>query len=135
MVVIEVRTFISTVLCALALVALSACGVSSRGSVTQNQSQPVETNPTTSPSTDAAGQATDQPKSPSSPTDTTGQVTNRPQGAWVDTFEQLLYKGYHVTPSRYLFIGNGRWEVWVKEYDTGELPYVTVDQNTGDFHG
>ncbi|AEH52094.1 hypothetical protein B4098_1227 [Heyndrickxia coagulans] len=46
-----------------------------------------------------------------------------------------MYKGYHVTPSRYKYIGNGNWEVWVKEVDTGENPYVTVNQKTGDFHG
>jgi len=68
-------------------------------------------------------------------TDKSDQAVNRPNGAWVETFEKELYKGYHVTPSRYKSIGNGNWEVWVKEVDTGENPYVTVNQNTGDFHG
>ncbi len=67
--------------------------------------------------------------------DTADQAIDRPEGAWVDTFEKELYETYHVTPSRYKSIGNGLWEVWVKEYDTGENPYVTVDQNSGDFHG
>ncbi|NGY88637.1 hypothetical protein F6Y05_37230 [Bacillus megaterium] len=46
-----------------------------------------------------------------------------------------MYAGYHVTPSRYKNIGSGYWEVWVKEADTGENGYVTVNQNTGNFHG
>lgn len=62
-------------------------------------------------------------------------ATNRPSGAWVDAFEKKLYEGYHVTPSRYKNIGNGNWEVWVNEVNTGKNPYVTVNQNTGDFHG
>ncbi|MED4181772.1 ABC transporter ATP-binding protein [Priestia megaterium] len=53
----------------------------------------------------------------------------------VDKFEKDLYEGYHVTPSRYKSIGNGYWEVWVKETNTGDNAYVTVNQNTGDFHG
>lgn len=67
----------------------------------------------------------------SSPT----QAVNRPQGAWVKSFEKILYKNYHVTPSRYVYIGKGYWEVWVKETDTGQYPYVTVNQYTGNFHG
>lgn len=63
------------------------------------------------------------------------QAVNQPNGAWVKTFKEELYKNYHVTPSRYKYIGNGNWEVWVKEIDTGVNPYVTVNQNTGDFHG
>ncbi|GGE33317.1 hypothetical protein GCM10011391_09960 [Pullulanibacillus camelliae] len=51
------------------------------------------------------------------------------------TFEDKLYKAYHMTPRRYKYIGNGNWEVWVKENDTGKNPYVTVNENTGDFHG
>ena len=60
---------------------------------------------------------------------------SEPTGEWVETFEKKLYEAYHVTPSRYEYIGNGNWEVWVKETDTGDMPYVTVNQNTGDFHG
>lgn len=73
--------------------------------------------------------------SSNSNTDKTNQAVNRPNGAWVTTFEKELYKGYHVTPSHYKYIGNGNWEVWVKEVNTGEYPYVTVNQKTGDFHG
>lgn len=61
--------------------------------------------------------------------------STQPQGAWVKAFEQKLYAGYHATPNRYQYIGNGLWEVWVKEYNTGNLPYVTVNQYTGNFHG
>lgn len=63
------------------------------------------------------------------------QAVNTPPGAWVKTFEQNLYHGYHVTPSRYVYIGRGYWEVWVKEINTGQYPYVTVNQYTGNFHG
>lgn len=66
---------------------------------------------------------------------TVSQTVNRPQGAWVKTFEKNLYHGYHVTPSRYVYIGRGYWEVWVKETNTGQYPYVTVNQYTGNFHG
>ncbi|WP_193437390.1 hypothetical protein [Sporolactobacillus pectinivorans] len=60
---------------------------------------------------------------------------SKPQGAWVKTFEKDLYRGYHVTPDRYVYIGRGYWEVWVKGINTGEYPYVTVNQYTGNFHG
>lgn len=63
------------------------------------------------------------------------QAVDRPDGAWVDTFEKNLYDGYRATPSRYKYIGDGLWEVWVNEHPTGEQPYVTVNQHTGDFHG
>ncbi|GGL58371.1 hypothetical protein [Sporolactobacillus putidus] len=71
----------------------------------------------------------------SSSAGTANQAENRPQGAWVKTFEQNLYRGYHVTPSRYVYFGNGLWGVWVKEINTGQYPYVTVNQYTGNFHG
>lgn len=61
--------------------------------------------------------------------------SSKPQGSWVQTFEKNLYQNYHVTPSRYVYIGKGYWEVWVKETDTGQYPYVTVNQYTGNFHG
>lgn len=63
------------------------------------------------------------------------QAVNEPKGAWVDTFKKNLFKNYHVIPSRFKSIGNGNWEVWVREVNTGEYGYVTVNQNTGDFHG
>jgi hypothetical protein len=127
----EVKRLISLVLSALLLFSLSACGASKP----QNQSPPGNSPSATSSPTDTTGQGTNQPQGASSPTETTGQDTNQPQGDWVKNFEKQLYNGYHVTPSRYKYIGNGSWEVWVKEYDTGELPYVTVNQNTGNFHG
>ncbi|MGY3744461.1 hypothetical protein [Oenococcus kitaharae] len=64
-----------------------------------------------------------------------GTIVNRPQGAWVVTFERNLYNGYKVTPKYYKYYGNGLWEVWVKEINTQDYPYVTVDQYTGNFHG
>jgi len=67
--------------------------------------------------------------------ETKSDVINHPSGAWVDKFEKGLYEGYHVTPIRYKSIGNGYWEVWVKETNIGDNTYVTVNQNTGDFHG
>ncbi|KRM06375.1 hypothetical protein FC89_GL000512 [Liquorilactobacillus ghanensis DSM 18630] len=64
-----------------------------------------------------------------------GTVTTRPQGAWVITFEHNLYAGYKVTPKCYKYYGNGLWEVWVDEINTGNYPYVTVNQYNGNFHG
>lgn len=58
-----------------------------------------------------------------------------PTGQWVETFKKKLYDNYQVTPSKFKFIGNNRWEVWVNEVDTGDNPYVTVDSSTGNFHG
>lgn len=98
----------------------------------------------TSSSTSDTGQSSQSTQnSTSEETDSTApsqktsanQVANRPQGAWVEKFEKGLYKGYHATPSRYKYVGHGLWEVWVKEYNTGEQPYVTVNQYTGNFHG
>lgn len=69
-------------------------------------------------------------------TTSTTQPIDKPTGPWVKKFEQELYKGYHATPSRYRYIGNGLWEVWVKEYNIGGgYPFVTVNQYTGNFHG
>lgn len=67
----------------------------------------------------------------------TGDSSNNtePTGEWVETFKKKLYDNYQVTPSKFKFIGNNRWEVWVNEIDTGDNPYVTVDSSTGNFHG
>ncbi|NVY96426.1 hypothetical protein HU830_04470 [Lactobacillus sp. DCY120] len=54
---------------------------------------------------------------------------------WKANFEKSLKDNYNVTPSKYVNIGNGYWQVWVKEADTGAYPYITVNQNTGNCHG
>ncbi|URZ86662.1 hypothetical protein [Floricoccus penangensis] len=65
-----------------------------------------------------------------------GTKVDRPNGDWVATFEKNLKDKYGATPKYYVYYGDGYWEVWVNEYDVGENnPYVTVNQNTGDFHG
>lgn len=71
------------------------------------------------------------------PTDEVSNATqnNTPTGEWVETFKNTLYKEYQVTPSEFKFLGNDRWGVWVNEVDTGDNPYVTVNSETGDFHG
>jgi len=144
---------IITIMSAVLLFSLSACsGNSSGGSPSEKQTQTNKTSESTnsnaksnksttsSKNGDTGNDNTQQSNNGSASedtrsTDTDNQVKNRPTGAWVDTFEKELYDAYHVTPIRYENIGNGNWEVWVKETDTGDNPYVTVNENTGDFHG
>lgn len=57
------------------------------------------------------------------------------QKDWKEKFEKQLKEKYNVTPCQYKSIGNGYWNVWVKEIDTGNDPYVTVNQKNGEFHG
>lgn len=104
---------------------------SSGQSEEQSSSVPVQSSDSAENHT-SSGDA-DAVTSSSAATDT--QAVSHPKGAWVKTFEEDLYKDYHATPTRYKYIGNGNWEVWVKEYDTGQNPYVTVNQYTGKFHG
>lgn len=54
---------------------------------------------------------------------------------WQIEFEQSLYDNYGVTVSEYEDIGDGYYGVYVNEHDTGDLYYVTVDSNTGDYSG
>jgi hypothetical protein len=54
---------------------------------------------------------------------------------WQWDFERNLYEGYGVTVREYEDIGDGYYGVHVNEHDTGDLYYVTVDSETGDFHG
>jgi len=137
---LKLKILTVAILSAVLLISLSACGNSFGGSSAQNQSPSIPTKKFhyTSES-DQSSTGTNQNSSTSikniRSTNKDNQAVNRPTGAWVDTFEKELYKGYRVTPSRYKNIGNGNWEVWVKEADTGNNPYVTVNQNTGDFHG
>jgi hypothetical protein len=63
------------------------------------------------------------------------QVLSQPQGSWVKTFEDSLYNQYGQVPYKYVSIGNGDWEVWVQNYKNSEEPYVTVNENTGHYHG
>ncbi len=54
---------------------------------------------------------------------------------WQLEFEQNLYDNYDVTVREYEDIGDGYYGVYVNEHDTGDQYYVTVDSETGDFHG
>ncbi|GGE51642.1 hypothetical protein GCM10011391_33040 [Pullulanibacillus camelliae] len=129
----HLKIFMGTILFSILLVNLSACSHSAdKDTATKEQPQSDATTQTHHSASNRKGTANNS-TSPSN--DAKSQVINRPQGAWVGTFEKKLYKGYHVTPSRYKNIGNGQWEVWVKEINTGQNPYVTVNQKTGDFHG
>ncbi|MET1248425.1 hypothetical protein ABWW58_06530 [Sporolactobacillus sp. STCC-11] len=113
---------------------------SSTSSVTESVSPSAASSSRTATKTQSNESSTSHSAASESTNTTSGQTSaiqpaSKPTGAWVKKFEQDLYKGYHVTPSRYKYIGNGLWEVWVKEYNTGQNPYVTVDQYTGNFHG
>ncbi|MDQ6597723.1 hypothetical protein [Bacillus salipaludis] len=124
------KKFILGFLLAVSFVGISACSISSGGDNSNNYN--TQSSTTDDPTENKEGTSN---KGTSSSTNKSDKAVNRPTGAWVDSFEKELYDGYHVTPSRYKNIGNGYWEVWVKEVDTGDNPYVTVNQNTGDFHG
>lgn len=54
---------------------------------------------------------------------------------WKINFEKELKESYKVTVKRYEDFGDGLYGVYVNEIETGELPYVTVDSKTGNFHG
>lgn len=57
---------------------------------------------------------------------------------WQWEFERNLYEGYGVTVREYVDISDeyeGYYGVYVNEHDTGDQYYVTVDSETGDFHG
>ncbi|MCO7127498.1 hypothetical protein NIE88_17205 [Sporolactobacillus shoreicorticis] len=112
----------------------SEANVRSDLSAQPNESEMGHSSSTANTSTNDTG-SLNKANDSSTKTGIDNQTVSRPKGAWVQKFEKDLYNGYHVTPSRYKFIGNGRWEVWVKEQDTGQNPYVTVNQYTGDFHG
>jgi len=139
--VLKLKIFIPTILSAILLFSLSACNSSSGGSTTKNQASTISNSSDTSnKNTHSNNDFTTTNKNGTTNKETSSahtgnQATNQPTGAWVKTFEKELYNGYHVTPSHYKYIGNGNWEVWVKEVDTDQNPYVTVNQNTGDFHG
>ncbi|MGG1397568.1 hypothetical protein ABE288_06990 [Bacillus salipaludis] len=124
------KKFIFGFLLAVSLVGMSACSISSADdNSNKNKTQSATTDHLTENKEGTLNKGT------SSSTKNSDKAINRPTGAWVDTFEKELYEGYHVRPSRYKNIGNGYWEVWVKEVDTGDNPYVTVNQSTGEFHG
>lgn len=53
---------------------------------------------------------------------------------WKVNFEKSLLENYQVTPSRYEDLGDGIYQVYVI-IDGKEVPYVTVDSKTGDYHG
>lgn len=53
---------------------------------------------------------------------------------WKVTFENSLYENYGYTPSRYEEIDTGIYTVYVM-IDDQEVPYVTVDSATGEYHG
>lgn len=54
---------------------------------------------------------------------------------WKIKFEQTLYENYKVTVKNYVDNGDDTYGVFVKEIDTGDQPYVTVNSVTGNFHG
>ena len=57
------------------------------------------------------------------------------QSDWKTNFEKELKESYNVTVKKYEDLGNGLYGVYVNEIDTGDMPYVTVDSQTGNFHG
>ena len=53
---------------------------------------------------------------------------------WKTTFEASLLENYGVVPDHYEDLGDGIYQVYV-EIDGKAVPYVTVDSNTGEYHG
>ena len=69
---------------------------------------------------------------------TTSSIENtkeKLQSDWKTTFEQELKESYNVTVKKYEDLGDGLYGVYVNEIDTGDMPYVTVNSQTGNFHG
>ncbi|NVY96425.1 hypothetical protein HU830_04465 [Lactobacillus sp. DCY120] len=95
-----------------------------------NQQEPANNNGTTTNKTN-----NDSPKAPAQgQQDSASQPKNNVPANWRVNFEQDLKATYHVTPKEYVNVGNGKWGVWVNEVDTGTVPYVTVDENTGSYY-
>lgn len=69
---------------------------------------------------------------------TTSSIENKRkdlQPNWKIFFEKELKESYNVTVKKYEDLGDGLYGVYVNEIDTGKMPYVTVDSQTGNFHG
>jgi hypothetical protein len=56
------------------------------------------------------------------------------QSDWKVLFEKVLYKEYGYKVSKYVFLGNTRYQAYII-YNGKEVPYVVIDSRTGRFHG
>jgi len=54
---------------------------------------------------------------------------------WKTTFEKELKESYNVTIKKYQNLGNGLYCIYINTIDTGNMPYTTVDSQTGNFYG
>lgn len=63
-----------------------------------------------------------------------GTEESQLKAPWQVDFERSLFENYEQIPSRYEALGDGIYQVYVWIEDQ-EVPYVTVNSETGDYHG
>lgn len=66
--------------------------------------------------------------------ETSDSSGNAEDDSWKADFEADLYENYGVVPDHYEYLGDNLYQVYV-EIDGSIVPYVTVNSETGEYHG
>lgn len=136
----KLRLFITIMLAAILLFAMTACD-KKQTSTTSNPTvqQTNQNDSTTSADKDSSTHKNEasESKSDTADSDETSSSNSDEASAddeWKVELEKRLFEEYGLIPEYYEDLGNGIYQVYV-EIDGNVIPFVTVDSATGDYHG